>query len=195
MNNCGTSTSKPAVSQTCQACTENWQCADWGAWGDWSACSESGTASKSRTRSCTDASSCGTTNSKPESTQSDSQSCTYTPTHQKPEYTAHESALGSKISNLDYNGASESKDLSSSGGEWGYRILNIPAHATITVCVSGTTPFSFFYYPQYPYGYDFTDTTPGCTQIYNKNNWADGVLVHLGDPTPANVNTQITVTH
>ncbi|MBI3115509.1 MAG: hypothetical protein HYZ09_03410 [Candidatus Kerfeldbacteria bacterium] len=56
-NSCGTTTKKPATSQTCTAasCTESWTC------GDWSACT-SGT----QTRSCTDANSCGTTASKPE---------------------------------------------------------------------------------------------------------------------------------
>ncbi len=191
-NSCGTTNSRPELSRSC-SCTESWSCGEWGAWGDWSACAESGSQTRTRARSCTDSNSCGTTSTKPEITQTESQSCTYTPTHQKEAYTAHESSLGSRISNLDYNGATETRDLSASGGTYGYRILGIPSHVTITVCVSGSGPLSLFYYPQYPYGFDFTDTLPGCTDIYNKNNWADGVLLHLGDPDPANVNAHITV--
>lgn len=174
-------------------CSESWSCGEWGAWGEWDACPESGTQGRARARTCTDANNCGTTNSKPGETETETRACTYTPTHQKEAYTGHENALGERISNLDYNGASATRDLSSTGGEYGYRILGIPSHTTITVCVSGSGPLSLFQYPQYPYGFDFTDTTPGCTDIYNKNNWANGVLVHLGDPTPANVNSQITV--
>ena len=192
-NNCGTTGETSRACQTPILCSEDWACGDWGAWGSWGACSEGGAQSRTRARSCTDTHACGTTEYKPETTQTESQPCTYTPTHQKPEYSSHESALGSKISNLDYNGANENRDLSATGGEYGYRILGIPPQVTITVCVSGDGPFSFFEYPQYPYGYDFTDTTPGCTDIYNKNNWANGLLVHLGDPTPANVNAHITV--
>ena len=193
-NNCGTNSTKPVTTQSCQTCTESWSCASYGSWSSWSACSESGSQTRTRTRTCTDANSCGTTTSKPQESESESQSCTYTPTDQKPEYSSHESSLGSRISNLDYNGASNSRDLTTTGGEYGYRILNIPSHATITSCVSASGSLALFYYPQYHYGFDFTDTTPGCTDIYNKNDWVNGVLVHLGDGAPANVNTQITVT-
>ncbi len=195
-NNCGNNGTRPEISRSCQtpvACSENWVCDAWGAWGSWGACSEAGSQSRTRTRGCTDTNACGTVEYKSETTQAESQPCAYTPTQQKPEYSAHESALGSKISNLDYNGANENRDLSATGGEYGYRILGIPSHVTITVCVSADAPFGFVEYPQYHYGFDFTDTTPGCTDIYNKNSWANGLLVHLGDPTPANVNAHITV--
>ena len=197
LNNCGTNNTKPSLSQSCQTCTESWTCDSYGSWSSWTTCSESSTQTRTRTRSCTDANNCGTTTSKPQGTETESQSCTYTPTQQKPEYSSHESTLGSNIENLDYNSASVSRDLSSTGGTYGYRILNIPAKNTITVCVTvtgGSGSLGFFYYPQYHYGFDFTDTTPGCTDIYNKNDWPNGVLVHLGDPTPANVVVQTTVT-
>lgn len=197
-NNCGTTTNKPVESQSCQGCIESWSCGEWGSWSDWSSCSESGSQTRTRTKTCTDANSCGTTASKPENAQTESQSCTFTPGpgHQKAEYSSHESSLGSKISNLDPNGASESRDLGSTGGEYGYKISNIPAYTTITSCVTvtaGTGQLGLFYYPQYPQGFDFKDTTAGCTEIYNKNAYANGVLLHLGEP-PASVTAQVTVT-
>ncbi len=194
-NNCGTTVNKPAESQSCTVCTPTWTCGEWNSWNNWNSCSESSTQARTRTRTCTDSNNCGTTTDKPSESESESQGCTYTPTQQKPEYSSHESSLGSNIENLDYNSASVSRDLSTTGGTFGYRILNIPAKNTITVCVTASGgSVGFFYYPQYHYGFDFTDTTPGCTDIYNKNDWANGVLVHLGDPTPANVNIQLTVT-
>jgi len=59
-NTCGTTTSRPALSQSCgTACTESWTC------GAWSTCTNS-----SQSRTCTDSRSCGTTTSRPALTQS-----------------------------------------------------------------------------------------------------------------------------
>ncbi|MCR4368409.1 MAG: hypothetical protein NUV67_00715, partial [archaeon] len=196
-NVCGTTANKPATSQSCgstPSCSESWSCGEYGLWAEWSDCGESGSQTRARTRDCTDANSCGTTASKPGTTDTQSQSCDYTPTQVKEEYSQHESELGSSISNLNYSGASAMRDITSSGGTYGYRILNIPANATIKSCVSASLPLEFHYYPQYPYGFDFTDTDPGCTEIYNKNGWANGVLLHLGYPAPVNTNTQVTIT-
>src|SRR3989344_111837 len=64
-NSCGTTTNRPALSQSCTvSCTENWSCTDW------SICTNS-----SQTRTCTDANNCGTTTNRPAL----SQSCTVTP--------------------------------------------------------------------------------------------------------------------
>ena len=43
-------------------------------------------------------------------------------------------------------------------------------------------------------GFDFTDTDPGCTEIYNKNNYENGILLHLGDPSPVNTTVNVTLT-
>lgn len=59
-NNCGTTTSRPALTQSCSvSCTENWTC------GAWSTC-----ANNSQVRLCTDGNSCGTTTQRPPLTQS-----------------------------------------------------------------------------------------------------------------------------
>ena len=65
-NNCGTTTQKPAVSQSCTApaCTESWSCAVW------STCSGG-----LQTRTCTDANNCGTIVSKPATQQSCQNQC------------------------------------------------------------------------------------------------------------------------
>ena len=60
-NTCGTTTSKPAESQSCTVCEESWTCENW------SVCSGS-----TKTRSCTDTNACGTIVNKP----STSHSCT-----------------------------------------------------------------------------------------------------------------------
>ena len=206
-NNCGTTANKPATaeSQSCgdvtPSCTESWSCGEYGAWGSWGACQESGTQTRERTRSCTDANNCGTTTSRPSLTESESQSCTYTPTTEKPEYSSHSSTLGSNISTMNYASDSKTFDLSATGGTYGYKILNIPPHVTVKICVSissGTAP-EFHSYPQYHYGYDWSDATweaanPGCMTAYNKNDWANGILVHIGDPTPVTATGTITVT-
>jgi len=58
-NNCGTTNSKPAISQACiQTCAEDWQC------DSWSSCTNN-----QRTRACTELNNCGTTNSKPNATE------------------------------------------------------------------------------------------------------------------------------
>ena len=194
---CDTTSSRPPVteSQNCQACVENWGCGEWSSWSAWDTCPESGTQSRTRTRTCTDANACGTTASKPPTTETGTQSCSFTPTQQKPEYSSHESSLSGagRISNLNYSGANIAFDLTPTGGTYGYRILGIPPKSTISVCVTASGALSFFYYPQYHYGFTFTDTTPGCTDIYNKNDWANGVLLHLGDPNPVNVTGHVTV--
>jgi len=58
LNNCGTTTNKPATSQSC--CEPKWYC------GPWSACSLAG----KQTRYCNDSNFCGTNEGKPETTQS-----------------------------------------------------------------------------------------------------------------------------
>jgi hypothetical protein len=196
-NSCGTTTIKPeeSQSQSCTpACTENWSCGSYGSWSAWTTCGSDEMQSRTRTRTCTDTNSCGTTASKPAETESGSQSCEYTPTEQKAEYSQHESDLGSNISNLAYNSGTTAFDLTTSGGEYGYRVLTIPAGQTIKSCVAAVDPVGVVYYPRYHFGFDFTDTDPGCTEIYNKNNWANGVLIHLGDPNTVQTTGQITLT-
>lgn len=56
-NACGTTTNKPAESQSC-ICNENWTCTDWGS------CNEG-----SQSRVCTDSNSCNTNTSKPDESQ------------------------------------------------------------------------------------------------------------------------------
>lgn len=203
-SNCGTTASRPATSesQSCQQqpapCTESWNCGEWGAWSEPGSCQESGTQAKTRARTCTDASNCGTTAQKPQTSESATQSCAYTPTEQKPEYSAHETTLGANTTNLNYASDSKTFDLSLTGGQYGYRILNIPSHATVKICISASAPFHYNSYPQYHYGYDWSSAeweaaNPGCMSAYNKNAWANGILVHMGDPDPANVTGTITV--
>ncbi|MEK6957619.1 MAG: thrombospondin type-1 domain-containing protein, partial [archaeon] len=206
-NNCGTTATKPSTSEsrncsdiTQPSCTENWSCGAYGSWSNWSTCAENGTQTRTRTKTCTDANSCGTTANKPVTTETESQACTYSPTEQKPEYTSHSSTLGSNIMNMSYLSDSKSFDLSATGGQYGYRILNIPSHITVKICVnvsSGSVGYNA--YPQYHYGYDWSTpaweaANPGCITAYNKNDWANGILVHVGDPTPANATGTITVT-
>jgi len=200
-SNCGTTQNKPATSQACESapsCTESWSCGEWSAWGSWGSCSEAGSQSRTRTKSCTDANNCGTTSSKPSTSESESQSCSYTPTEQKAEYSAHESALGSNIGTMNYSGDSKSFNLSSTGGTYGYKILSIPSGATIKICVAASGGVAYNAYPQYHYGYDWSSAeweaaNPGCITAYNKNAWANGMLLHLGDPTPASVSGTVTV--
>ncbi|MBI4093151.1 MAG: hypothetical protein HY420_04475 [Candidatus Kerfeldbacteria bacterium] len=60
VNNCGTTASQPALTQSCVSpCIENWTCTAW------SACSND-----QQTRTCTDTNSCGTTVSQPPASQS-----------------------------------------------------------------------------------------------------------------------------
>jgi len=195
-NTCGTTTNKPdeTESQNCEECVESWSCDEFDSWSDWSACSEQGIQTRTRTKECSDENSCGTTVNKPETTETETQNCEYAPTEQKAEYTAHENVLGDRIYDVWYDGVNYAFDTTEGNGEWGIRIQYIPAGTTIKVCVAAEQPLSFVYYPQYHYGFDFTDTDPGCTEIYNKNTWANGVLVHLGDPTPVNTAGIITVT-
>ena len=102
---------------------------------------------------------------------------------------------------MNYVSDSKTFDLSATGGQYGYRILSIPSHATVKICVSissGTSP-EFHSYPQYHYGYDWSTpeweaANPGCMTAYNKNDWANGILVHIGDPTPVTATGTITVT-
>lgn len=98
------------------------------------------------------------------------------------------------IGTLSYEGDSKTFDLAATQGTYGYKIPSIPAKATVKVCVTAGAALSLNYYPQYHNGFDWSDPSPGCTQIYNKNEWANGVLVHLGDPTPMNTAGTITVT-
>ena len=206
-NNCGTTTNKPAISESrscgdvTPSCTEDWSCGEYGAWGAWGACQENGTQTRERTRTCTDANNCGTTTSRPTLTESGSQSCTYSPTEEKPEYSSHSSTLGSNISTMNYATDSKNFDLSATGGTTGYKILNIPSHVTVKICVaiSSGTPPEFHSYPQYHYGYDWSTpeweaANPGCITAYNKNAWTNGILVHIGDPTPVTATGTITVT-
>jgi hypothetical protein len=197
LNDCNTTLNKPqeTESQSCETeCIESWQCTEWVSWSEWQECQENNTQIRIRTRACYDENNCGTTEFKPNETDTESRECDYVPTQQKPEYTAHENALGEKIADLNYSGDFVEFDLSLTGGEYGYRILGIPPSATIEVCVAAVEPLSFYYYPRFHYGFDFIDTSPGCTEIYNKNAWANGVLMHLGDPTPVETAGQITVT-
>lgn len=200
-NNCSTTASRPALSesQPCQEqpapCTESWNCTEYGIWSEPGSCQESGTAAKTRARTCTDSNNCGTTASKPDTSETTTQSCTYTPTERKAEYSSHVSTLGeARIAMLNFEGDSKTFDLTMSQGTYGYKILGIPAKVTIKVCVSSASQLALNYYPEYHYGFDWSDPSPGCTQIYNKNDWANGVLVHLGDPTSTNTVGTITVT-
>ncbi|MEK6942129.1 MAG: hypothetical protein AABW85_04705 [archaeon] len=205
-NNCGTTANKPpttesrSCSDTVTPCTESWSCGEYGAWGAWGACQDSQTQSRTRTRTCTDANNCGTTNSKPQTTETESQSCTYTPTEEKPEYSSHSSSLGSNVESMNYASDSKTFNLGTTGGTHGYKILNIPSHATVKICVSisSGTPPEYHSYPQYHYGYDWSSAeweaaNPGCMTAYNKNAWANGILVHLGDPTPVTATGTVTV--
>jgi hypothetical protein len=71
VNSCGTTSSKPALSQGCaDTCSESWSC------GGWSAC-----INGLKTKTCTDRNNCGTTNSRP----SLNQSCIETATSTKPD--------------------------------------------------------------------------------------------------------------
>jgi hypothetical protein len=205
-NNCGTTANKPSTSESrscgdvTPSCTESWSCGEYGAWGAWGACQENGTQTRERARTCTDANNCGTTTSKPSLTESESQSCAYTPTEQKPEYTSHSATLGANITNMNYSSDSKTFDLTPTGGQYGYKILDIPSHVTVKICVnvsSGSVGYNA--YPQYHYGYDWSSpdweaANPGCITAYNKNSWANGILVHVGDPTTANATGTITVT-
>ncbi|HLC78827.1 MAG TPA: thrombospondin type-1 domain-containing protein [archaeon] len=207
-NNCTTTASRPALSesQSCSdtavnSCTENWACGEYGAWGEWGSCSESGSQSQTRTRSCTDANNCATTNNKPQISETQNQSCTYTPTEQKPEYTSHLGTLGSNVADLSYNGGSAQFNTSNTGGQYGYKILNIPAGIKVKICVvvSSGGPMGYNSYPQYHYGYDWSDAAweaanPGCVTAFNKNAWANGMLLHLGDPSTANASGTVSVT-
>ncbi|HLC93054.1 MAG TPA: hypothetical protein VJH23_05090, partial [archaeon] len=203
-NSCGTTSSRPALSESraCTdtvSCTESWSCGEW-APGEWGACQENGTRARPLTRVCTDASNCGTTASKPSTTSSESGSCDYAPTEQKPDYSSHVSSLGSsRISELSYAGGSAQFNTAASNGEYGYKILSIPAGATVKICVqvsSGSIGYNS--YPQYHYGYDWSTpeweaANPGCITAYNKNAWANGMLLHLGSPTPATAAGTVTV--
>lgn len=64
-NNCGVTTGRQALSQSCTTCTENWQC---GAWGECQLGNLQG-------RDCTDTNNCGTTTNKPDTIKS----CVYIP--------------------------------------------------------------------------------------------------------------------
>ena len=197
--NCDTTTSKPAITQTCEStpsCTENWSCGDW-ITGSFGSCQESATQTRTDTRTCTDASNCGTTTNKPATTKNESQSCTYTPTDQKPEYTSHEQTLGSNISAMNWQGDSKTFDTSGTGGEYGYKILDIPPSKTVKICISSSVAIGYNAYPQYHYGYDWStpdweSSNPGCITAYNKNNWINGILLHLGDPTTVSATGTIT---
>jgi len=186
-------------------CTPDWNCSEWSSFGEWSSCQQQqqGTQSRTRTRTCTDSNSCNITISKPNTTQSENRDCNSAPTQQKEDYSAHEASLGSKITELNYDGESKSFDLTQTGGEFGYKILGIPSNATLKVCITSVEalvePVSLNYYVQYPQGFDWSTpeweaANPGCVTLYNKNSWANGLLVHLGDPTPVNTTGTITVT-
>ncbi len=203
---CTTTASRPALSESrscadtaVSACTESWSCIGWAA-GSWGVCQESGTQTRTLTRTCTDAGNCGTTTSRPATSQGESQACDYTPTEQKPEYTTHSSTLGSNISELSYSAGSVQFNTAGTGGQYGYRILNIPSHATVKICVQlSSGGLGYNAYPQYHYGYDWSTevwelANPGCMTAYNKNNWANGILLHIGDPTPATASGNVTIT-
>ncbi len=202
-NNCGTTANRSPLSESRNSCadtvqcTESWSCGEWSA-GAWGACQE-GTRTRTLSRTCTDSNSCGTTSSKPGTTNTESEPCDYTPTEEKPEYSSHVSSLGSRIGTLSYVNGSVQFNTSTSSGEYGYKVLNIPSHATIKICVqvsSGSLGYNS--YPQYHYGYDWSTqeweaANPGCITAYNKNAWANGMLIHLGSPSPSNAAGTLTV--
>ena len=99
-NSCGTTTNRPALTQSCTVtppptCTENWTCSGW------SACNNG-----TQTQTCTDSNNCGTTTNRPAL----SQSCTVTP----PPPTS------GAVYYVDFNGGSDSNSGTSTNSPWKY---------------------------------------------------------------------------
>ncbi|MDP2666624.1 MAG: hypothetical protein Q8P05_03940 [Candidatus Diapherotrites archaeon] len=70
---------KPETRQSCAPCQESWSCGEYGDWSDWSVCTSSSTQTRTQERLCTDDNACGTETTRPIETETQSQSCTYTP--------------------------------------------------------------------------------------------------------------------
>ena len=86
------------------------------------------------------------------------------------------------------------RDLALTRGSYGIPI-DIPAGATIRVCVAAGMPTSILYIPRFSPGFDFVDGAPGCTDITNRDTMnTNTVLLKLdgaGSPNEVTVTTSI----
>ena len=167
-NHCGTTASRPALTEsrsctdTVPACTESWFCGEWAA-GSWGACQENGTQSRTSTRTCTDGNNCGTTTSRPATSQSESQGCAYVPPkeyHEKESYLSMVSGATTGIATgqtLSYNLSPEQSIV---------YVLNMQYGKTYRFNIAATSPVSITYQQRYgPPQVTYTDTNPGETTI------------------------------
>jgi hypothetical protein len=84
----------------------------------------------------------------------------------KAEFGAEETDLGSaRTADLE-TGSSASVNLADHGGKFGYYVTIKPGQ-TVEGCAMSSGGTSITYYPEFSPGFDFTNTTPGCTNINN----------------------------
>ena len=159
-NRCGTITNRPELSETTTEscsdivapCTESWSC---GSFGSWSTCSG---GTQSRTKTCTDANNCGTTDDKPDT--SESQSCTDAPAG--PPYHEKEIFLENIAGGTTSVSAGQTKNFNLAAGESIVYLLNIDPSKTYEQKVMATT--GVYTSTQQRYGppqLTYVDTAPG----------------------------------
>jgi hypothetical protein len=193
-NACGTTVTKPIEletgTQTCTPanCTESWSCGEYGGWSAWGECQSNSTQTHSKTRTCTDANACGTTISKPTTTETETQACTYVPPkpyHEKTEYLTL--ASGATAMSL----GTMSNVSIPVGGSTKYTFAMTPGKAyQISVTITGgtgTTPYVL----QQQYGppqLTYEDPAPGVVKFSGGPDVAtygdtQHVAIEIGPPT------------